>query len=272
MDELHWYLKEDLDEIGDITSDALFEDQQAHAEIITNDNCILAGLEEAIQLFHEQKCKVEKYASDGEEITKNSVILRIQGNARSILKIERLALNILGRMSGIATETHDAVTICNNINKNVSITATRKTTPGFRKFEKKAVKIGGGETHRYGLYDSILIKDNHLFLTGSIQKAILTIKKKHPNKPIEIEVDTYQDAIKAAKLHADIIMLDNFTPNNAKNTSKEIKKSYPSAIIECSGGITKKNITRYAEFADRISLGSLTHSIKSKDFSMNFIR
>lgn len=271
MDELHWYLKEDLGEIGDITSDALFTNETASAEIITKEKCVLAGLEEAKQLLCERKCDITALAADGDILEKDFVILQVAGKAITILMLERLLLNILGRMSGIATETNRLVSMCKKINQNVSIAATRKTTPGFRKFEKKAVKIGGGDPHRYGLYDAIMIKDNHLTLAGSIETAIATIRKKHPKKPIEIEVETYDDAILAAKLQAEVIMLDNFSSKNAQKTTEDIRAINPNIIIECSGGITSDNITEFALFADRISLGCLTHTVRNIDFTMQFL-
>ena len=174
-------------------------------------------------------------------------------------------------MSGIATETKKIVDKCKKINPNINIAATRKTTPGFRKFEKKAVEIGGGKSHRFGLYDSIMIKDNHIKIIGSVENAIQKIKNKIKYEPIEIEVQNEQEAITAAKLNVDVIMLDNFTYKNAKITSEKIKKINPKILIEISGGINQKNILDYASFSDRISLGYLTHSIKSIDFSLEII-
>ena len=158
--------------------------------------------------------------------------------------------------------------MCRKINPNITIAATRKTTPGFRKFEKKAVSIGGGETHRFGLYDAVMIKDNHLKLIGTVEEAINRVKKKIHNKFIEIEVENEKDALTAAKLNVDVIMLDNFDPVYGEKVAMAIKKLNSNVLIEISGGITENNIERYASFADRISLGYLTHSIKSKDFSL----
>ena len=270
MEELLWYLKEDLGDVGDITSDALFSDERASAEIVTEENCVLAGLEEAVQLLQDRNCIVNPKVCDGDLLIENTVILKVTGDARTILMLERLILNIMGRMSGIASETHELVSICKKINDKVTVAATRKTTPGFRKFEKKAVVIGGGESHRSGLYDALMIKDNHLSIVGSIEKAISCLRKTHPHLPIEIEVDTYDDAIAAAQLYAEVIMLDNFPAEKAHQIVTEIRRIHPKVLIECSGGITKENIAEYAVFADRISLGCLTHSVCSKDFSMRF--
>ncbi len=207
-------------------------------------------------------------ASDGDVIAKGTVVATIKGSARSILKGERLSLNIIGRMSGIATETKKLVNKCRATNPNVTIAATRKTTPGFRRFEKKAVMIGGGESHRFGLFDAVMIKDNHLKLIGSIEKAIKKVKEKVTDTIIEVEVENMHDAETAAALHVDVIMLDNFDPEKGEAVAKKIRKINPHTIIEISGGITEENIEKYACFADRISLGYLTHSIKNKDFSL----
>ena len=160
---------------------------------------------------------------------------------------------------------------CKKINPNIKIAATRKTTPGFRKYEKKAVILGGGEAHRYGLYDVIMIKDNHIKFAGSIEKTIKKINKKITNKIIEIEVENKKDALIAAKEKIDVIMLDNFNPHEAEITTKNIRKINNNILIEISGGVNKKNILKYAAFADRISLGYITHSIKAIDFSLNII-
>ncbi len=174
-------------------------------------------------------------------------------------------------MSGIATKTKKFVNKVKKINPSITIAATRKTTPGFRKYEKKAVLIGGGEPHRMGLYDAVMIKDNHIKIVGSVDVAIKTVKQKIKNKIIEIEVENEIDAINSAKLGANVIMLDNFEPETAKNISEKIKKINSKILIEVSGGINLGNIQKYASFADRISLGCITHSVKNIDFSLEII-
>ena len=271
MDDIDLYLKEDLGAEGDITSDSLFTNETAKAKIIGKEECIVAGLEEVAIVFNKTGATVKKLVKDGDRIKKNTIVAEIEGPVRSILKGERLALNILGRMTGTATQTKKLMDVCKTINPNVNVAATRKTTPGFRKFEKKAVVIGGGESHRYGLYDVVMIKDNHLKVVGSVEKAISIVKKKITNKIIEIEVETKEDALAAAKLDVDVIMLDNFRVKDAETISKKIREINPNILIEISGGITPENIKEYASFADRISLGYLTHSIKNKDFSLEII-
>jgi len=271
MDEIDRYLLEDLGKEGDITSDSLFTDETTNAIIIAKEKCIVAGLEEVKNVFKKTGASTILLIKDGDSINENTIVVKIKGSARSILKGERLALNIIGRMSGIATETKKLLDICRKINPNIEIAATRKTTPGFRRFEKKAVIIGGGEPHRYGLYDAVLIKDNHLKLIGTVEKAIKKIKEKIKNKIIEVEVENEEDAVIAAKLNVDVIMLDNFNPKSAEVIAKKIKKINKNILIEISGGINAENISKYAPFADRISLGYLTHSIKNKDFSLEII-
>ncbi len=271
MDDIDKFLKEDLGVDGDITSDSLFTDEFAEAKIIANQNCIIAGLKKVEIVFEKTGAETELHVNDGDFIKKEAVVAIIKGSARSILKGERLALNILGRMSGIATETKKFVEICKSINPKVTVAATRKTTPGFRKFEKRAVEIGGGESHRFGLYDAVMIKDNHIKLIGSVEEAIKKVKEKVKDKIIEVEVENEEDAIIAAKLNVDVIMLDNFDSKSAEKVAKKIREVNSRILIEISGGVTFDNIGDYASFADRISLGYLTHSIKSKDFSLEII-
>jgi nicotinate-nucleotide pyrophosphorylase (carboxylating) len=272
MDDIDRYLSEDLGRGGDITSDSLFTNETANAMIIAKEKCIIAGLEELKTVFKKTGASAKLLVKDGDSLKEKTIVAKIKGSARSILKGERLALNIIGKMSGIASETKRLIEICRQINPNVKIAATRKTTPGFRSFEKKAIIIGGGEPHRYGLYDAVLIKDNHLKVIGSIEKAIKKIKENVANKIIEIEVENEKDAIIAAKLNVDVIMLDNFDPKSAETVAKKIRKINKNILIEISGGINAENIAKYATFADRISLGYLTHSIKSKDFSLEIIK
>jgi nicotinate-nucleotide pyrophosphorylase (carboxylating) len=271
MDEIKQFLKEDLNEEGDITSNALFDNEEAEAYIVAKEKCIVAGLEEAKAVFEHLGAKVSLLCKDGNEVKKNQKVMYITGKAKDILIGERLALNFICKMSGIATETNNLVKICRKINPKVTIAATRKTTPGFRKYEKKAVVIGGGEPHRFGLYDAAMIKDNHIRLVGSVAEAIKRVKSKIKDKTIEVEVENENDAITAAKMNVDVIMLDNMSPNKAESVAKKIKETNKNVLIEVSGGITPKNIKQYAKFADRISLGYLTHSVRSRNFSLEVI-
>jgi nicotinate-nucleotide pyrophosphorylase (carboxylating) len=272
MDDLDRFLKEDLGKKGDITSDALFSKHTARARILSKEDCLVAGLEEAREVFKKTGAKATILVSDGTTIAKGTYVMEVKGPVRSILKGERLALNIIGRMSGIATETKKIVDQCKKINQRVTVAATRKTTPGFRRFEKKAIILGGGEPHRYGLYDAVLIKDNHLKIIGSVEDAIKKVQQKVRNTIIEIEVENEADALSAAKMNVDVLMLDNLDPRTGDMIARKIRNINPRILIEVSGGITEKNVTRYASFADRISLGYLTHSIKNKDFSLEIFK
>ncbi len=268
MDDIDRFLLEDLNLKGDITSDALLTTEQVTGIIIAKESCIIAGLDEAKIVFTRSGSDFNAHVPDGENAQPNTIIATVAGSARSILKAERLALNFLGRMSGIATTTRSLVEQCKTVNPKITIAATRKTTPGFRKYEKKAVQLGGGEPHRFGLYDAILIKDNHLKIIGSISEALHRIETNNQHRIIEIEVENEKDALIASSLNANVVMLDNFSPEQVKETTKKIRKLNPNILIEISGGITPKNILQYAPFADRISLGYLTHSVRNKDFSL----
>jgi nicotinate-nucleotide pyrophosphorylase (carboxylating) len=270
MNDIDRFLQEDLGNKGDITSDLLFTNETARACIVAKDDCVVAGVEEAWQVFQRTGATAKILLHDGAYVKKGTSVLEIIGPVRAILKAERLALNIICRMSGIASETKKLVSLCQKINPKVTIAATRKTTPGFRAFEKKAVVIGGGESHRYGLYDAILIKDNHLKIIGSVEAAIKKAQRKY--KTIEIEVENESDALTAAQMNVTVIMLDNLDPVTGKRIARKIHQIDPHILIEVSGGITAENIEQYALFADRISLGCLTHSVKSKDFSLEIFK
>ena len=262
-------MDEDLGSVGDVTSDTLLSDQQAKGELKAKQQCILAGLAEAVDIFTHFGIQVEQLAEDGDEVPSGEIVMRVNGDAKAILAAERLALNIMTRMTGIATLTHELIKTCQKKNPAIKIAATRKTTPGFRSYEKKAVALGGGMTHRYGLYDGIIIKDNHLAFM-SIREAIRKAKQ-HLDMPVEVEVETVDEAVIAAEEEADIIMLDNMLPAKGKIAASEAREVYPDVIIEVSGGITPENITNYT-YADVISLGWLTHSVRSADLSLDLQR
>lgn len=269
MQNIENFLHEDIG-TGDITTNALIKDEEVKAKIIVKEDSVIAGLEEAIELFEKFGLQTKSEVKDGEEVKSTQEILEITGKAKSILICERLALNFLGRMSGIATQTKNLLDLCRLVNPNISIAATRKTTPGFRYFEKKAVVLGGGLPHRYGLYDSILIKENHIKVVGSIAQALRRAKKYSFTKKIEIEVKNFEEVIQVIEVGADIIMLDNFDPKDAQKAYDAIKK-IGDITVEVSGGINENNILDYAPYADVISMGSLTHSVKGIDYSLEIV-
>jgi nicotinate-nucleotide pyrophosphorylase (carboxylating) len=209
---------------------------------------------------------------DGAVVKKDSRVMTVRGNTRSILKAERTALNLMMRMSGIATDTKKYVDIAKAVSKDIKITGTRKTAPGLRYFDKKSIELGGGYAHRSTLDEMILIKDNHLAVTKSVEEAISMARQKSgKNIMIECEVIDTKSSIEAINSGADIIMLDNFSPQRAQKTISYLKELglRKKILIEISGGVDLSNIKEYAHaLPDMISIGSLTHSSKSVDFSM----
>jgi nicotinate-nucleotide pyrophosphorylase (carboxylating) len=233
---------------------------------------VVAGLEELRTLFDICNCESKVLVYDGDSVRKGRKVMTIKGNTKSILKAERTALNLLMRMSGIATDTKKFVDIVRKVSSDIKITGTRKTAPGLRFFDKKAIELGGGYAHRNTLSEMILIKDNHLAVTNSIRHSISTARAKSSNNTmIECEVCNTRQSIEAIKSGADIIMLDNFSPKEAHRTISYLRRSGLRGIIqvEISGGVNLSNIKDYASaLPDMISIGSLTHSSKSIDFSM----
>jgi len=230
---------------------------------------IIAGLEEASTLFSHFGVSVKHLAKDGDAVGQNDSLLLLNGDAKKILLVERTALNIIGRMGGIATEVRKMADIVSAVNPCCRIAATRKTCPGFRILDKKAVQIGGGDPHRLNLSDGILIKDNHLALIPLVT-AIRAAKKVSAYKKVEVEVETSDDALSASRAGADIIMLDNMSPGQITRTIRVLKSEglRDRVIIELSGGIDERSLPRYAALnVDVISLGILTHSVRN--FSVN---
>ena len=272
MDYIDIYLKEDLGEEGDITTNSIFGDEEGEAVIIANEDCILAGIEDAKEVFSRLGANLEMIRKDGEEVEKGEIVAKVKGKLRSILAGERLALNMISRMSGIATETRKLVDMCRKINPDVKIAATRKTTPGFRKYEKKAVIIGGGDPHRFGLFDAVLIKDNHIRVIGDTAEAVRLAKEKSSfTKLVEVEVRTPEDAVAAAKAGADIIMFDNMDPEDIRVSIDRIRELglREKLVLEVSGGINLENVDRYAVLdVDVISTSFITLSPKPIDLTL----
>ncbi len=270
---LRGFIEEDVG-TGDVTS-AIVDDRPVKAEIICKEHAVVAGLEEAILLLRLVNCKAEGMVSDGSSVEPNTVIMRVHGNARSILAVERTALNLLMRMSGIATYTRRYVEIAKSVNPNVKIASTRKTAPGLRLLDKKAVALGGGYMHRLGLYDMVLIKDNHIALIGSVAEAVKTARELYGNRyRIEVEVRSLQGALEAIENGADIIMLDNLGVDDVKLIVEELKARglRDKVMVEVSGGINEENIRDYARLGvDMISIGRITHSVKAVDMSLEIV-
>jgi nicotinate-nucleotide pyrophosphorylase (carboxylating) len=260
----------------DITTKALIEPETLiKAHIISRESGTLSGVKLASEVFQEFLIKTLIKKSDGDKIEAQEVLMEIEGDAGAILAVERTVLNLLMRMSGISTITSELVAKVRGINPDIIVAGTRKTTPGLQFFEKEAIKVGGGDTHRYRLDDCILIKDNHIALVGSVKTSVEKAKRYASfTKKIEIEVENTRDALEASIAGADIVMLDNMSPKEVKNVvialeNKDLRKNI---LIEVSGGINPKNIEEYAETkVDIISTGYITHSVPALDLSLEII-
>jgi nicotinate-nucleotide pyrophosphorylase (carboxylating) len=271
-EKLRQMLAEDIGQ-GDVTSSLIIpEGCVAGAEIITKEHGVAAGIEEALVLLESLGLKFEAFVKDGDEIEPKQVLIKVYGDARTILAVERTLLNIVSRMSGIATTTRKLVEEIRKAGYKTKVACTRKTAPGLLYFDKKAVLIGGGETHRLHLDDMILIKDNHIRIAGSIEKAVKTAREKVSfSKKIEVEASNVEETLAAAKAGADIIMFDNFSPNQIKRAIGKLKKTgfLGKVLLEASGGITAENIVEYASTGVNIvSLGEITDSPKALDVSL----
>lgn len=269
--ELESFIEEDLG--YDDVSCTIVPDRPAEAVIFTKEDCIVAGIKEAGSIFCYLGIQAETTLKDGDRLKEGDIIFGLKGGAVSILRAERLTLNFLGHLSGIATLTRACMDIVRKHSETTRVACTRKTTPGIRKFEKLAVAAGGGDPHRFNLSDSVMIKDNHVKLMG-IEAAIEAAKKTGFTRKIEVEVESADDAVLAAKLGADIIMLDNMQPEAVRETLEILKEKglRDSVIVEASGGISQANLEGYAKTGvDVISMGSLIHKSRWIDISLEII-
>lgn len=273
--KLREYLEEDCHFI-DVSSRFIPENVQISAKIVAKSNGYVSGLEELEILFNILKIEANFKKTDGDMFKKGDIIVELKGSARNILLGERLGLNLVTHMSAITTMTKKFVKIIKDSGKKVRIACTRKTTPGFRIFEKKAVELGGGDVHRFSLDDMILLKDTHLkHYNGDVARLLNDVKKTASfSKKIEIEIEKPEDVITAARNGADIIMFDNMSPDAVKNCVNLLKKNNlrEKVTIEVSGGITQENIANYlmAE-PDIISTSELTQFPSEKiDISLRF--
>ena len=256
---------------GDITSNAVVEkDLEVSAQIISKDNGILAGMDIIREVFEEYGVKVNFWLKDGSPISENDLLMSVAGDARTILLLERTVLNLSMRMSGVASAANHYINIVKDY--DVRVAGTRKTSPAIARFDKYALQIGGADTHRFSLDDMVLIKDNHIATCENPLDALLKAKAKTSfSKKIEIEVETLDDAIECVKNGADIVMLDNMSGAEVKEVIEELEKLNirQNSLIEVSGGITEENILDYVEYGvDIISIGALTHSSRSLNFSL----
>ena len=271
--EIERFLQEDISN-GDITSDLFIDSNSiSDAQILSREPGLLSGRNELTQIFDYFNIKSNWSFQDGEYFDSNTQIVKLNGLSKSLLLSERVSLNLLGHMSGIATSTNHAVTITKKISPNTNISATRKTLPGLRKYEKYSVIVGGGLPHRYDLNEMILIKDNHNKLITNLKESVNTARDKiDSNKKIELEVDSLESALNAVDLDVDIILLDNMIPEDISKFILKLKQISEPPLTEASGGINFSNLESYASTqVDIISMGALTHSSKSIDFSLQII-
>jgi len=269
-------LAEDIGQ-GDITTALVIPaGSTAEAEVIARESGVIAGMEEAEILLEDLGLKVENLVSDGEKVKAKTILMRISGDTRTILSVERTLLNVISRMTGIATTTRRVIDKIRKARLKTKVACTRKVAPGLLYFDKKAVLIGGGDTHRLHLDDMILIKDNHIAVVGSVEKAAKTVRKNASfSKKIEVEVTKVKDVLTAAKAGTDIIMLDNFSTEQIEKAVKLFRKEhlYGKVLLEASGGISVENILAYASTGvDIVSLGEITDSAKALDISLEVTR
>jgi len=272
LEKIREFLREDIG-FGDVTSEALIPSgQRARARLFLREPGVVAGLDEASALFEMLGCSVKSRRRDGERVDEGEVLMEVEGPARALLSGERTAINIVAHMSGIATVTADVVLAVRVVSPDVRVAATRKTLPGLRELEKRAVVLGGGDTHRMRLDDCVLIKDNHLGLVPSVEEAVRRAREGVSfTRKIEVEVGSPAQAEEAAAAGADIVMFDNMTPAEIRRCLDHLdgKGLRQGRLFEASGGITAENAAEYAATGvDVISLGSLTHSVRSLDVKL----
>jgi len=273
IEDLLRFIREDAP-WGDVTSETVVPDVTCRAVVRAKSQGVVAGLSEARRLFEHFGVTVRERSADGRAVAPGTVLLDLDGPARAILLVERTALNIIGRMSGIATRTREAVEAVRAVSPDVRVAATRKTAPGLRVLDKKAVILGGGDPHRYTLSDMVLIKDNHLALTP-LAEAIRRAKKESLYRVVEVEVETVEDAVTAAGAGADIVLLDNMTPDTVREAVRALagRGLRDRLTLEVSGGVGEDTLAGYAATGvDIISMGALTHTVRNFDVSLDILK
>jgi len=275
-EKIRKFLEEDIGQ-GDITTSLTIPSGTiVEARIVTKESGVIAGIEEALAFLEGFDFQVDTIVSDGSKVSKKATILNIVGDARTLLSIERTLLNLLTRMSGIATTTSRLIEKVRRAGYKTRIACTRKVAPGLSYFDKRAVMIGGGDTHRLHLDDLIIIKDNHLAVVGDVSKAVKKVRDAVSfSKKIGIEVSKDSEALEAANAEADIVMLDNFSPQQTKETIALLEKEglRCKILIEASGGVNEQNILEFAATGvDILSLGEITDSVKAFDMSLEVVK
>ena len=270
---LEW-LAEDIP-FWDVTSELVPEECECDAVVVVKSEGVAACTEEVAYFLRKLGFRVSVVKRSGEAFERGDRLLEVSGNMKRLLQVERLILNLLAHACGVATATREAVSKARRVNPRVVVAATRKTMPGLRYFEKKAVAVAGGDTHRLSLSDMILVKDNHLKYFGSVSRALKAAKKAAGfSRKVEVEVSSPSEAVEAARMGADIVMLDNFTVEEVKAAIRMLEREglRSKVVVEVSGGVTLDNIEEYARAGpDVISMGCLTHSARAIDMSLEVV-
>lgn len=271
-------LAEDLGTTGDLTSRLTIADRlETEAHFVARENGAVAGLEAALATFTllDGNTQTTAHIQDGRYVRKGERLATVRGTARTILSGERVALNLLGRLCGIATTTYKMVTLI--AGTGTILLDTRKTTPTLRALEKHAVCCGGGQNHRFGLYDAIMIKDNHIAIAGGLEQAVRAVQKAHETTKVEVEVDTLEQLAELLKLNkklkaVDVVLLDNMPPETLKKAVAMIKAAGSTLLTEASGGISPETIRAVAETGvNYISAGFITHSAPNFDIGLDIL-
>ena len=275
-EKIRKFLEEDVGQ-GDITTAlAVSSGTIVEAEVVAKEAGVIAGIEEALTFLESLKLQAEALVTDGARIEEKTTIMKIVGDARTLLSTERTLLNLLTRMSGIATATNRLIKKVRGAGYKTRIACTRKVAPGLLYFDKRAVMLGGGDTHRLHMDDLVLIKDNHLAIIGNVADAVKKVRNAVSfSKKIEVEVTDVKEALVAAKAGADIVMFDNFSPQQVKEAVALLEREgfRNKVLIEASGRITERNILEYAATGvDILSLGELTDSVKALDMSLEVVK
>lgn len=261
-----WLAEDRADE--DVTSRSVIpEGASGEAEIRTREPLVVAGLETAGKILEGQGVSVETHVDEGQRVDEDEILATAQGPAHALLARERTALNVLARLSGIATRTGEIVARVDETGASCKVLATRKTTPGLRDLEHEAVEHGGAQPHRADLGASVLVKENHLSFV-SVEEAVKAARSNAPDRFVMVEAETSEEARAVARASADGVLLDNFEAEGLGDLVELLKRLEPSLTVEASGGITQDTVADYAPHVDRVSLGSITHSAPAADVSM----
>lgn len=269
VDWIGLYLEEDVG-AGDITSEALFDAKATgRANVVARERALTAGGPHLVEVFRRRGATATLLVPDGRWVDAGTVVAAVAGPVRAILSGERLALNLVSRMSGIASQTRTLAEELTRACAPALVAGTRKTTPGFRAFEKEAIRIGGGDAHRMGLYDEAMVKDNHIAAAGSVAAAVRKVKAANPGKVVSCEAESLDAAREAAQAGADWVLIDNQAPETGHSWAKALWAEFPQLRVEASGGITPQTVLSYG-WADRVSLGWLTQKAQGKDFALDW--